>query len=115
MGQQSAAYVERLTFGQKLTMALDEGLRDALGEEAARSIGFFVDPRIALKDSKKYWASLDKLFNHRTDLLLSKLVDKISESFGITKGEYIDFVRCVGAAKEKFVHDDIAERGPSTL
>ena len=106
--QSSAAYVERMSFGQKLTIGINLGLESALGVQAAGSIAFFVDPKIAVKDPKKYWSNIDKMFKHNSQDLKAKLISSICTYFGIDNG-FSDFDLCVSAAKEKFLRDDIIE------
>ena len=99
-----------MTFSQKLALALDQGLGDALGEQAAKSISFFIDPRIALKDPNKYWSNLDKMFNHNSNMLKSKLIASIGQQFNLGGAAFSDLGTCVKAAKEQFLKDDLAER-----
>jgi hypothetical protein len=100
--------VERLTFSQLLTRGITLGLESALGVQAASSVAFFVDPRIAVKDPKKYWSSLDKMFKHNSQELQRRIIASVCSSFGIA-GEFKDFDSCVAAAKEKFLRDDLVD------
>ena len=105
---QGSAYVERLSFSQMLTRGITLGLESALGVQAAGSVAFFIDPRIAVKDPKKYWSSMDKMFKHNSQELQRKVIASICSSFGIN-GDYRDFDSCVAAAKEKFLRDDLVD------
>jgi hypothetical protein len=107
--QSSSSYVEKMSFSQMLTRSINNGLESALGAQAAGSIGFFIDPKIAVKDPKKYWSNLDKMFKHNAQDLQKKMIASICSYFGIT-GEFSEFDRCVAAAKEKFLRDDIVEQ-----
>jgi hypothetical protein len=107
--QSNAAYVERMTFSQKLIISINRGLENGIGAEAADSIGFFIDPRIAVKDPKKYWSNLDKMFNHQSDGLKSKLISSIAEQFGMQNSQFPDFASSVEAAKAKFLKDDLVD------
>ena len=51
--QSSAAYVERMSFSQKLTIGINLGLENALGPQAAGSVTFFVDPEDRDQRSQK--------------------------------------------------------------
>jgi hypothetical protein len=106
--QSSAAYVERMTFSQKLTIGINLGLENALGPQAAGSVAFFVDPKIATKDPKKYWSNIDKMFKHETQELKAKMILSICRNFGMDE-RYSDFVQCVEAAKAKFLRDDLVD------
>jgi hypothetical protein len=106
--QSSTAYVERQTFSQKLIKAINLGLESALGDTAASSIGFFIDPKIAVKDPKKYWSNVDKMFKHNSQDLKSKIIASICGYFGIDN-RFSEFDVCVVAAKEKFLRDDIVD------
>lgn len=106
--QSHASYVERLTFSQKLTKGINQGLESALGVQAAGSVAFFVDPRIAVKDPKKYWSSIDKMFKHNSQDLKLKIIASICSCFGID-GSFSEFDVCVAAAKEKFLRDDLVD------
>jgi hypothetical protein len=106
--QSSSAYIERMTFSQKLTNGINIGLESALGAQAASSIGFFIDPRIAVKDPKKYWSNLDKMFNHNSIELKKKLIVSICKYFGIDN-QFAEFPNCVEAAKAKFLKDDLVD------
>ena len=97
-----------MTFSQKLTNGINIGLESALGGQAASSIGFFIDPRIAVKDPKKYWSNLDKMFNHNSTDLKKKLIVGICKYFGIDD-QYAEFATCVEAAKAKFIKDDLVD------
>jgi hypothetical protein len=106
--QSSAAYVERMTFSQKLIVGINRGLEIALGDQAAGSVAFFVDPKIAVKDPKKYWSNIDKMFNHKSQELKTKIIGSICNYFAIDP-KFTDFVACVEAAKEKFLRDDLVD------
>jgi hypothetical protein len=106
--QSSAAYVERRTFSQKLTIGINLGLESALGPQAAGSVAFFVDPKIATKDPKKYWSNIDKMFKHNTQELKAKMIASICSNFGMDS-KFSDFVQCVEAAKAKFLRDDLVD------
>ena len=106
--QSSSAYIERLTFSQKLTNGINIGLESALGDHAASSIGFFIDTRIAVKDPKKYWSNLDKMFNHNSKELKKKLIVSICKYFDISNN-FLEFDSCVEAAKAKFLRDDLID------
>ena len=106
--QSSSTYVERLTFSQKLTNGINTGLESALGAQASSSIGFFIDPRIAVKDPKKYWSNLDKMFNHNSADLKKKLISGVCKYFDI-ENQYSEFDNCVQAAKAKFLQDDLID------
>jgi hypothetical protein len=97
-----------LTFSQKLTNGINIGLESGLGSQAASSIAFFIDPRIAVKDPKKYWSNLDKVFNHNSNELKAKLIGGICRYFGIDN-QFVDFPSCVEAAKAKFIKDDLVD------
>jgi hypothetical protein len=97
-----------MTFSQKLTLSINLGLENALGPQAAGSVGFFVDPKIAIKDPKKYWSSIDKMFKHNTQELKNKMIASICNYFGMDP-KFSDFVLCVEAAKEKFLRDDLVD------
>jgi hypothetical protein len=99
-----------MTFSQKLVNAIELGLETALGEQAARSIGFFIDPKIALKDPQKYWDNLDKMFKHDSATLKEKLISNICSYFGIQVNHFNDLGPCIEAAKKQFLKDDLAER-----
>jgi hypothetical protein len=106
--QSSTSYVERMTFSQKLTLGINRGLENALGPQAAGSVGFFIDPKIAVKDPKKYWANIDKMFKHNSQDLKTKVITSISSSFGM-EPKFTEFDTCVEAAKEKFLRDDLVD------
>jgi hypothetical protein len=106
--QSSASYVERMSFSQMLIKGITLGLESALGVQAAGSIAFFIDPKIAVKDPKKYWSSLDKMFKHNSADLERKIIVSICATFGMT-GEFSGFDVCVAAAKEKFLKDDLVD------
>ncbi len=106
--QSSSAYIERLTFSQKLTKGINIGLESALGIQAASSIAFFIDPRIAVKDPKKYWSNLDKMFKHNSTDLKKKLIGGICKYFEIDN-QFTEFANCVEAAKAKFIKDDLVD------
>jgi|SRR5579872_1665814 len=105
---QGSAYVEKMSFSQLLTKGISLGLESALGVQAAGSVAFFIDPRIAVKDPKKYWESVDKMFKHNSQELRRKVIASICSTFRIS-GDFTDFVTCVFAAKEKFLRDDIVD------
>jgi hypothetical protein len=93
-----------------LIAAIDQGLAEALGGEGSKAVDFFVDPRIALKDPMKYWSNLDKMFNHNSNTLRTKLISVISEHFGLPpENRSTDFSQCVNAAKAKFLSDDLVD------
>ena len=98
-----------MSFSQKLIVSINRGLENGLGSEAADSIAFFIDPKIAVKDPKKYWSNLDKMFNHRSETLKAKLISSISEKFGMQNNQFPDFATSVEAAKQKFLRDDIVD------
>ena len=98
-----------MSFSQKLIISINLGLEKGLGAEAADSIGFFIDPKIAVKDPKKYWSNLDKMFNHQSDTLKEKLISSITEKFGIQNAHFPDFASSVEAAKLKFLRDDLVD------
>jgi hypothetical protein len=100
-----------MSFSQKLIVSINLGLEKGLGSEAADSIGFFIDPKIAVKDPKKYWSNLDKMFNHRSESLKEKLISSITEKFGMQNSEFPDFASSVEAAKQKFLRDDLVDPG----
>ena len=106
--QSSTSYVERLSFSQMLIKGITIGLEGALGVQAAGSIAFFIDPKIAVKDPKKYWSSLDKMFKHNSSELQKKIIASISATFGLNR-DFVDFDACVAAAKEKFLKDDLID------
>jgi len=97
-----------MTFSLKLTIGINQGLESALGAQAASSIGFFIDPRIAVKDPKKYWSNLDKMFKHNSDDLRVKLIAGICSYFEMSNN-FSDLESCVRAAKEKFLKDDLVD------
>ena len=107
--QSSTSYVERLSFSQKLTIGINLGLESALGPQSAGSIAFFIDPRIAVKDPKKYWSNLDKMFKHNSDDIKKKIIASICGYFQI-EAKYSEFDQCVAAAKEKFLRDDLVDQ-----
>lgn len=108
MSSTAASYVEKLSFSQKLINGINLGLESALGEQAASSIGFFIDPHIAVKDPKKYWSNLDKMFKHNSNDLKLKVIASICSYFQINNN-FSDFDACVKAAKEKFLKDDLVD------
>lgn len=91
-----------------LTKGITLGLESALGVQAAGSVTFFIDPKIAVKDPSKYWSNLDKMFKHNSVELQRKIIASICSSFGIA-GEFSSFESCVAAAKEKFLRDDLVD------
>ena len=97
-----------MTFSQKLIAGINLGLESALGVQAAGSIAFFIDPRIAVKDPKKYWSNLDKMFKHNSNELKVKVIASICSYFQMD-AKYSEFDACVAAAKEKFLRDDIVD------
>jgi hypothetical protein len=99
-----------MSFNQKLLYSIEEGLEEALGAQAVKAVDFFVDPRTVLSDPKKYWTNLDKMFNHKSQLLQEKLIAKIRLNFSIEDQETNDLVDCVNAAKSKFLKDDLTEK-----
>jgi hypothetical protein len=98
-----------MSFNQKLLFSIEEGLTEALGTQAVKAVDFFVDPRMALSDPKKYWTNLDKMFNHKSKLLQEKLIAKIRLNFSIEDQNTKDLAECVTAAKSKFLKDDLVE------
>ncbi len=101
--------MERKTFSQKLVHSINLGLEMGIGTQAADSIGFFIDPKIAVKDPKKYWSNLDKMFNHQSETLKTNLITSIVRQFGMPNVHFDDFASSVEAAKVKFLKDDIVE------
>lgn len=97
-----------MTFSQKLTAGINLGLESALGVQAAGSVAFFVDPRIATKDPKKYWSNIDKMFKHNSRDLKLKVMTSICSYFGMSD-TFSEFEQCVAAAKEKFLRDDLVD------
>jgi hypothetical protein len=106
--QSTSSYVERMSFSQRLTTGINLGLEGALGVQAAGSIAFFVDPKIAVKDPNKYWSNIDKMFKHNSRELKMKIIASICSYFGI-QNTFSEFDQCVAAAKEKFLRDDLVE------
>ncbi len=76
--------------------------------QAAGSIAFFIDPRIAVKDPKKYWSNLDKMFKHNSNDIKMKVIASICSYFQIDV-KYSEFDQCVAAAKDKFLRDDLVD------
>ena len=109
MQRSNTSFTERKTFSQKLVYSINLGLEKGIGSEAADSIGFFIDPKIAVKDPKKYWSNLDKMFNHQSDGLKNSLITSIAEQFGMPNDHFPDFASSVEAAKAKFLRDDLVE------
>jgi hypothetical protein len=101
--------VDRKTFSQKLVYSINLGLQKGIGSEAADSIGFFIDPKIAVKDPKKYWSNLDKMFNHQSEGIKTNLIMSIAQQFGMPNDQFPDFASSVEAAKVKFLKDDLVE------
>lgn len=97
-----------MSFSQMLIKGISEGLEGALGQQAAGSVAFFIDPKIAVKDPKKYWSSLDKMFKHNSQELERKVMASICGTFGMN-GDFSGFDVCVAAAKEKFLKDDLID------
>ena len=109
MQTSNTAYVEKKSFSQKLVLSINEALETGVGSAAADSIGFFIDPKIAVKDPKKYWSNLDKMFNHQSEAIKVKLISSVSEHFGMPNKDFPDFASSVEAAKQKFLRDDLVD------
>ena len=68
---------ESQTFDDLLLNVLRSGLKEVMGESAARAMGFYVDPHIALRNIREYEAALRKIFGEGAALLERKCAEKL--------------------------------------
>ena len=67
----------------QLLKAIDEGLREVLGESGAKAVKFYVEPSIAITNIAQYVKSLRKIFVAGEEMLERKIADKLYESVGL--------------------------------
>lgn len=74
----------RLPVGRsQLLKAVDEGLREVLGESGAKAVKFYVEPSIATTNIAQYTKSLRKLFAAGAETLERRIAAKLYESVGL--------------------------------
>ncbi len=87
------------SFDDIVLEAINGSLITIFGEDAARSVNFYIDPNIALKDAEAYVGSLRRMFMEGTNLIVLRICERISQLTGLAEiggsnlGEFLSEVR----------------------
>lgn len=91
--------ISRKTFSQLLLEAVDEGLKSIFEPGTAKSVKFYVDPNIAIKNPALYAKLLEKIFGEGAKTILEKIIDQIAIKFVFTREKGISFEEAVKRAR----------------
>ncbi len=70
-------------FNKLLLDAINESLTQVFGQNAARSVTFYIDPNIAVANAGNYARSLEKLFGPGAKLVLDTVLVSLSQKTGV--------------------------------
>lgn len=97
--------VQRKTFSQLLLEAIDEGLRKTFEAGTAKSVKFYVDPNIAVKNPELYAKLIQKIFGEGATIILERIIEQIAAKFRFEKTAGMSFEEAVGRARtERLKH-----------
>jgi hypothetical protein len=89
-------------FEVRFRNTIEATLKKTFGVLTAKSIFFYVDTSIALKNPDFYADSLKRIFGPTgSAAILRSLVSDVSATFGLEKSDWSSFSECVSKAKEK--------------
>ena len=96
----------RLPTGKtQLLKAIDEGLREALGDSPAKAIEFYVEPAIATVSIEGYTRALRRIFKVGSDVIEKRIAAKFCGSIGVEFVEKpgYDLAQYIREAQSKLV------------
>ena len=94
-------------FSGLLQSAIDAGLVSFFGENTAKSVKFYVDTSIALRDPDAYVKFLKGIFREGTTLIVRFLCDQICEKVGLEKRAWSSLGECVKSARNFYKNRSI--------
>jgi hypothetical protein len=86
-------------FDNMLIQAIDAVLVKIFGSEGARSIKFYIDPNIALKDADVYADSLERMFKEGAKIILNTIIDELYRKTGKERAAQLTFSEAVALLK----------------
>ena len=93
-------------FDSLLLGAIKVSLVQVFGENAARSVNFYIDPNIAVANAENYARSLEKLFGVGAKLVLENIMVTLSEKTGVVRTGSMSFGDTVTKVRLSFQKSD---------
>jgi ribosomal protein L16 Arg81 hydroxylase len=92
-------------FEELLRKAIWASLEEIFGENTARAVAYYVDPRIATSNTSLYSDTLRKIFQEGSKILEERCAEKLYVGLGLEfqKREGWTLVNYIEDAKQKFV------------
>ncbi len=91
------------TFNQILLEAIAEALNSIFGLQTARSVNFYVDPRLVLKSPELYAKLLEKMFGEGAKIILARITGQVVKKFAFEGERVISFEQAVRRAKLRYL------------
>ena len=91
--------LRRKAFEELIAGAIRASLTGLIGQNAVESMNSYLEPIIAVKNTKNYEAWLRSIFGKATDLVLKQIENEICERVSIEKRQWSTFDQCLTAAK----------------
>lgn len=89
-------------FDDLLLTSIDRALSKLFDESTARAVRFYIDPKIALRDSTSYARVVQKMFGPGAGVILDAIISSVSSSAGLTGRTWSSLNECVGEVRKKF-------------
>ncbi len=95
--------IQRKTYGQMLLEAIDAGLSSIFEPGTAKSVKFYIDPHIAIKNPMLYPKLLEKIFGEGAKQILGRITGQIALRFKFTLRVEMTFEEAVMKARAEYL------------
>ena len=89
-------------FDRLLVESITEGLTKVLGDNNAKCVIFYADPKMAVADPDNYARSLLGLFGMGTKVMLDTILDSLHQKTGVARSAATSFGESVADARLNF-------------